>query len=188
VTTTSITLLERLRRPDDQQAWARFVELYAPLLFHWARRAGLTEQDAADLVQDVLLLLLEKLPAFAYDPQKSFRGWLRTVTLNRWREKQRKQRIPATDSPDAILDELPAPADLEQFWETEYRQHLVGRAIKTMQATFEPQTWNACLQMVVTGRPAAQVAAEMGISVTSVYTAKCRVLKRLREELTGLWE
>ncbi len=186
MTTTSITLLERLRRPDDQQAWARFVEIYAPLLFHWARRAGLNEPDAADLVQDVLLLLLEKLPDFAYDPQKTFRGWLRTVTLNKWREKQRRREV--TQAAGAPLDQLPAQEESEKFWDVEYRQYLLGRVMETMQATFQPTSWKACCQMVVAGRPAQDVASELGISVAAVYMAKSRVLKRLREELTGLWE
>ena len=62
---------------------ARFVELYTPLLYYWARRVGLRRQDAADLVQDVFTLLVRKLPEFTYDRNKRFRAWLRTVTLNR---------------------------------------------------------------------------------------------------------
>src|SRR4051794_10624721 len=56
--TTPVTLLERLRRPDDPEAWGRFVELYTPLLYAWARKTGLQESDAADLVQEVFTLLL----------------------------------------------------------------------------------------------------------------------------------
>ncbi|MBY0526971.1 MAG: hypothetical protein K2R98_26495 [Gemmataceae bacterium] len=70
---TSITLLDRLRVRENRAAWDRFVDLYTPLLFHWARACGLQEGDAADLVQDVFLALLEKPPTFTYDPQRSFR-------------------------------------------------------------------------------------------------------------------
>ena len=83
--TTSFSLLERLRTPAEQEAWARFVKLYTPLLFRWARGVGLSSEEASDLVQDVLTLLVQKLPEFSYDRQKSFRGWLRTVMLNKWR-------------------------------------------------------------------------------------------------------
>src|SRR5687768_5078078 len=76
---TSASLLERLRRPADAEAWSRFVELYTPVLFAWARGVGLQDADAADLVQDVLAGLLRSLPTFQYDPGKSFRAWLRTV-------------------------------------------------------------------------------------------------------------
>src|SRR5688572_30148894 len=88
--TTSASLLERLRTPDREEAWPRFVRLYTPLLFYWARRAGLPQDDAADLVQDVLVVLVQKLPTFTYEPGKTFRGWLRTVALNKWRERCRR--------------------------------------------------------------------------------------------------
>src|SRR5205823_5013820 len=84
--TTPASLLERLQRADEQTAWVRFVELYTPVLFAWARRLGLQAQDAADLVQEVFTVLVRKLPEFRYDRQKSFRGWLRTITLNKWRD------------------------------------------------------------------------------------------------------
>src|SRR6185369_6361079 len=86
---TSVTLLERVRKRDDQAAWERFVALYTPLLYRWAQRAGLADQDAADLVQDVLVLLMQELPNFEYDAaRRNFRGWLKTVTINKCRERQ----------------------------------------------------------------------------------------------------
>src|SRR5436190_12874328 len=90
---TSVTLLERVRRRDDQAAWERFVALYAPLLFRWARRTGLAEADAADLVQEVLVVLVRELPDFTYDAGQNFRGWLKTVTINKCRERQRRHNL-----------------------------------------------------------------------------------------------
>ena len=87
---TPVSLLERLRRPAEQAAWERFVRLYTPLLCQWARRLGLRGADAADLVQDVFVVLVQKLPEFRYDPRRRFRGWLWTVTLNKWRERRRR--------------------------------------------------------------------------------------------------
>src|SRR5262245_41800561 len=69
---TSASLLQRLRTPGSGPAWDEFVELYSPLLFQWARRAGLKGEDAADLVQEVFVLLVRKLPEFEYDPSKGF--------------------------------------------------------------------------------------------------------------------
>src|SRR5262245_15224545 len=88
--TTSVSLLRRLHQPSDDVAWRRFVPLYPPLLYYWARSLRLPEADAADLVQRVLLVLVEKMPQFAYDPGRSFRGWLRTIALNKWRERCRR--------------------------------------------------------------------------------------------------
>jgi len=185
--TTSISLLHRLRQPDDAQAWRRFVHLYSPLLYYWARGVKLPAADAADLVQEVLLVVVEKMPEFAYDPSRSFRGWLRTVTLNKWRERCRRYAV-APPADDAALAELSDGSGSDVFAETEYRQWLVRQALEIMQAEFEPTTWKACWETVVAGRPAADVAAELGVSVDVVYGAKSRVLRRLREELEGLWD
>jgi RNA polymerase sigma-70 factor (ECF subfamily) len=80
--TTSPSLLYRLRQPNEQDAWSRFVKLYTPLLQCWARRLTVQDQDTADLVQDVFTKLVQKLPQFKYQPGNSFRNWLWTVTRN----------------------------------------------------------------------------------------------------------
>jgi RNA polymerase sigma-70 factor (ECF subfamily) len=186
--TTPATLLERLRRPSATDAWDRFVKLYTPLLFSWARHIGLREEDAADLVQDVFALLIHKLPEFTYDRHRSFRGWLRTVTLNKWRESRRRRATPPLVTGQENLAELAGAEPADAFWETEYRDHLVGRAMQLMQADFEPTTWQACWEFVVSGKSATEVAAQLGIRVDAVYSAKSRVLRRLRQELDGLMD
>jgi RNA polymerase sigma-70 factor, ECF subfamily len=184
--TTSASLLQRLRQAGQEDAWTRFVKLYTPLLQFWARRLGLQKGDAADLLQDVFATLVEKLPEFHYDPASSFRGWLRTVMLNRWRNRVRQRNpIPLEEDNPALAD-LVAPEDADAFGEAEYRQHLVARALQLMQAEFPPRMWKACWEHVVGGRPAVEVAAELGIAAGTVYVAKARILSRLREELAGL--
>ena len=183
--TTPVSLLERLRRPDEQAAWNQFVELYTPLLYAWTRRLGLRPEEAADLVQDLFVLLVEKLPQFRYDPQRSFHAWLRTVFLNKWRNHQRSE-LQATIQPGGeSLSDISA-TESASFEEAEYRQYLVRRALQLMQAEFETTTWKACWEFVAWERPAQDVARELNISVNAVYVAKCRVLRRLREELLGL--
>jgi RNA polymerase sigma-70 factor (ECF subfamily) len=182
---TPASLLERLRQPFDPEAWSRFVSLYTPLIYSWACRAGLQEPDALDLVQDVFVTLLRVLPTFSYDRDQSFRGWLRTVTLNTWRNvRKRAEQRPFIGAVDAV--QLPSPENPEAAWEAEYRQHVVGRALCVMRADFRETTWKACWEMIVSGRPAADVAAELGLTVGAVYAAKVRVMNRLREELDGL--
>jgi RNA polymerase sigma-70 factor (ECF subfamily) len=80
------------------------------------------------------------------------------------------------------------PDDAEAFGEAEYRQHLARRALELMQAEFQHTTWKACWEHVVNDRPAAEVAAELGITVNAVYIAKSRVMRHLREHLRGLLE
>ena len=182
--TTPASLLERLRQPDPDRAWERFVELYTPLLLYWARKRGLQPHDAADLVQDVFALLWVKLPEFRYDAGKSFRAWLRTVTVNRWRERLRREQ----GRPDAgarPLPDVPGP-EAPDLWEAEYQKHVVRKALGLMQSEFEPTTWKACWEVVGHDRSAAEVAAELGLSVGAVRAAKFRVLARLRRELEGL--
>jgi RNA polymerase sigma-70 factor (ECF subfamily) len=183
--TTSPSLLERLRQPADQTAWDRLVELYTPLLYYWARRMGLQEPDAADLVQEVFTVLVQKLPQFTYDKQKSFRGWLRTVTLHKWGEKQRRAGV-RREAEAAPLPDVADPHSPDAAWEAEYHQHIVRRALEIMQSEFQSRTWKACWETVVAGRSAEDVAAELGLSAGAVRAAKFRVLCRLREELAGL--
>jgi RNA polymerase sigma-70 factor, ECF subfamily len=185
VHTTPISLLDRLRQPNPAAAWERFVELYTPVLFAWARRLGLQASDAADLVQEVFTLLVEKLPEFEYDKHKSFRSWLRTVTLNKWRDVCRRKAVIPVQAVGGLSDaSVPDPADALD--EAEYRRQLVSRALELLRTEFQPVTWQACWEYVVQGRPAAEVARELGISPNAVYLAKGRVLRRLRAELEGL--
>ncbi len=86
------------------------------------------------------------------------------------------------------MDEPSGPGDAEGAWEAEYRELLVARALELMQDEFQPATWKACWEVVVAGRPAAEVAAELGLTIGAVYAAKSRVLRRLRRELDGLLE
>ena len=184
--TTSASLLQRLRQPAAQKDWSHFVNLYTPLLYYWACRLGLQSQDAADLVQDVLTTLVHKLPQFAYDRNRSFRSWLRTVMLNKWRETRRRARLPQENAELVDVEDIASPDTSAAFGEAEYQQHLVRRALQLMQAEFEYATWKACWECVVAERKPARVAEELGITTNAVYLAKSRVLRRLHQELDGL--
>ena len=184
--TTPPSLLERLRGSPERAAWERFVDMYTPLFFAWTKRLRLGDHEAADLVQDLFTVLVEQLPRFSYDRDKSFRAWLKTVLLNRWRNDVRKRAtevVVAHADLDAIPTDEPSVPELE---EAEYRHYVVRRALALMQAEFQEATWRACWEFVVNERPAEAVAKEFGISVNAVYLAKSRVLRRLREELAGL--
>lgn len=184
--TTPVSLLERVRQGSDQEAWSRFVKLYTPLIFYWARQCGLQVADSADLTQDVFSTLFQKLPEFTYDQHRSFRGWLRTLTLNQWRDLHKRRATRPVPGHDAMLHELTVPDAVTALEEDEYRQHLVQRALRVMQADFQPATWAAFWEQTVSQRPPEEVAAELGLSVAAVYSAKFRVLSRLRQELRGL--
>jgi RNA polymerase sigma-70 factor (ECF subfamily) len=182
-TPTPPSLIERLCQTDDAEAWDWFVRLYTPLLYSWARRTGLHEADAADLVQEVLALLVRKLPEFRHDPDRSFRGWLRTVLRNKHRELLRRRPPPIATA--AALDDLADPAG-DPFGEDDYRHEIIRRALTLLRPDFEPATWEAFQQTVALDRPTAEVAAELGLSINAVRLARFRVLRRLRQQLEGL--
>jgi RNA polymerase sigma-70 factor, ECF subfamily len=139
-------------------------------------------------VQEVFVVLVQFLPSFHHDstPGK-FRGWLRTIMLNKLRDRKRREarvdKALAQLAPEPVL-----PDGAEAFWEAEYRQELARRALRLMQAEFAPTTWKACWETVVQGRATEEIARELGITENAVYVARCRVLRRLREELQGLVE
>jgi RNA polymerase sigma-70 factor (ECF subfamily) len=183
--TTSPTLLNQLRQPNQPDAWDRFVHLYTPLLIVWARRQGFQETDAEDLAQEVLVRLLHLLPTYERGPGQSFRGWLARVTRNQcqdFRRRRATRALPAADGLSGVDDRTPG-SDLE---ETEYRQRLVSRGLELIRPDFEETTWAAFTGVMVDRRPAAEVAAGLGMSENAVYLARHRVLTRLRQELDGL--
>jgi RNA polymerase sigma-70 factor (ECF subfamily) len=189
---TSASLLERLRGRPDAADWERLVALYTPLLRGWLRRQRVPPGEVDDLVQEVLAVLVRELPQFPYDPGRgSFRGWLRTVTAHRLRHFWRSRRChpPATggSGPARRLEELEDPhSGLSREFERAHDRHLAQRLLELIEADFEPATWQAFRRLALDGAPAAEVAAELGISLNAVYLARYRVLRRLREEMRGL--
>ena len=189
---TSASLLDRLRRQPDEASWKRLVELYTPLLRGWLRRNLVAHEDVQDLVQDVLEILVRELPRFRYDRQRgSFRGWLRTLTVNRLRMfwRARKGRALATgDSALARkLDDLEDPhSALSQLWDREHDRHVAHRLLELIEPEFEATTWQAFRRLTLDSAAPTTVAAELGISLNAVYLAKYRVLHRLRQEIAGL--
>lgn len=147
---------------------------------------GTSDSDAADLVQGVFVVLLEQLPKFQYNPTKSFRAWLKTILLNAWRNHLKKGSRHGSEPIDE--ERLASSASFHLFEDTEYRQELMRRALVVMEANFESKTWRACLEFVANGRPAEDVAQELGMTVNAVYLAKSRVLRYLRRELDGFWD
>jgi RNA polymerase sigma-70 factor (ECF subfamily) len=171
-----------------------------PLLRRWvddlAGRWRLARQDAEDLLQDVYLLLLRELPKFTYDPHRRarpavpgsdadmgpFRCWLKTVLRNKGYDLlRRQQRLPATEKELSFLELASEDSACLLEEAQEHRRYLVERIVQLVQGDFQPATWQAFWQQAIEGKPAAEVARRLGMSVDAVYTARCRVLRRLRE-------
>lgn len=189
---TSTSLLEILRdRPDDTH-WRRLVDLYSPLIRYWLGRHALLAADTDDLVQEVLCVVVRRMPEFHRQPRAgSFRAWLRTITANCLRDFWRARRIRPRATGDSdfqeMLEQLQDPnTGLSHQWDKEHDRFVTQRLLQTLRAEFQEQTWSAFQKLVVEGQTPSEVAAELGITVNAVFIAKSRVLSRLRQEAKGL--
>src|SRR5438067_7783870 len=179
---TRPSLLVRVRDSADGPAWAQFVELYAPLVYGFARKHGLQDADAADVTQDVLRAVASAAKKWEYDRRRgSFRGWLFTVVRNRLRDFWASQARQCQGSGDAAVDqrlqELPGrDEDQESLWQQDYERQLFHWAADQVRPTFQHATWEAFWQTSVQGKSGKEVARSLGMTVASVYLAKGRVM------------
>lgn len=186
---TRPSLLLRVRDPRDHAAWRQFVELYAPLVYEFARKRGLQDADAADLSQIVFEAVAREIRRLDYDPGRgSFRGWLLAVVRNQLHKHWERRRSAAVGicGDDRTLDEAPEPNADEQLWNQQYQRRLFRWAADRVQTDFEDASWQAFWKTAVDGLPAKTVAAELGMSVGAVYTAKSRVLDRVKRTIDQL--
>ncbi|MEM0925819.1 MAG: sigma-70 family RNA polymerase sigma factor [Planctomycetota bacterium] len=184
---TRVSLVARLRDHDDAQAWAEFVDIYGPLIYRFGRRRGLQDADGADLAQDVLREVARSIVQFNYDPEIGrFRNWLflitRRVLGRRLRTMERSTRGSGDTRVLKKLNELPE-REGEDLWEAEYRRHLFQWASDQIRQEFAESTWSAFWSTAVDGEKPSEVAASLQMSIGSVYVAKNRVLKRLKERI-----
>jgi RNA polymerase sigma-70 factor (ECF subfamily) len=189
---TRISLLNRIKDRSDSDAWAEFARLYGPVIYSFARKRGLQDADAVDLVQDVLRSVARNAHRLNYDPKRgTFRGWLYTVTRNKvYNFLTSNKNRPKSSGDSNIherLDNLPGRADEAQDeWEREYQRRLSAQAMERVKHEFQPNTWQAFWGTAVEGRAAVEVGNELGMTSGAVYVAKSRVLARLREEVQQL--
>src|SRR5262249_16795896 len=140
--------LHRLRAaPSDADAWGEFVDRYGRKIYRWCLQRQLQAADAQDVTQIVLLKLAQKMQTFEYDPSKSFRAWLKTVTHHAWQDYIASVKPGMKGAGDSQAHQLlinqAAPEDLDSFLDEEHRQTLLGEALARVQARVEPKTWQA---------------------------------------------
>ena len=183
---TRASLLLRLRDARDAEAWREFVDLYAPLVYGYARKQGLQDADAADLCQDVLGAVAGAVGRLEYDPARgAFRNWLFTIVRNRLANWQaaRGRRVQASgdSTTQQLLEQCPAPGGMEAEWQAEWESRLIAWACEQAHRQVSETTWQAFWRTAVEGQPVKPVAADLGLTVTAVYHARSRVLARLKE-------
>jgi RNA polymerase sigma factor (sigma-70 family) len=188
---TSPTLLARLRQePDSQAAWEQFVDRYSPQIYRWCLQWRLQAADAQDVTQTVLVMLVQDMRTFAYDPTGSFRGWLRLVTHRAWGKFiARHNRAGRASGDTKTLDSLHTVAardDLVEHLNTQFDQELLEEATARVQLRVAPNSWEAFRLTAVEGLPAAKAATVLGMQTWAVFKAKARVQELLQEEIARL--
>lgn len=180
---THVTLLARLRHGDDRSAWLEFHDRYAELIRGFLRRRGVQPADCDDMLQDVLLAVSKSMPGFTYDPAKGkFRSYLKATTLRTY--FRRISQKPAEQRLELIEEATRAACDdqeVEAAWETEWRQHHLRLAMRSIAAEFNESDRRAFQRYAVEGLDARETAEALGLSVEQVYQAKSRIVRRLTE-------
>jgi len=188
---TRASLLLRLRDLNDATAWSQFVRLYLPMVYHYLRRRGMQDADAADVGQEVLKSVAAAMPGFHYDAARgNFRGWLLTVVRSRtsdWlRQKSRRELVAGDSAIAGQRQQQEADEAIEEErrqWEADYQHALFECAAARVQPQVNATTWEAFWQTTVAGQPAAEVAEATGLTTGAVYVARSRVTARLRQEI-----
>jgi RNA polymerase sigma factor (sigma-70 family) len=188
---TSVTLLHRIRQdPRDQDAWSELVARYEPKIFQWCLGWRLQESDARDVTQNVLLKLHGLLARFAYDPARSFRGWLRTLTHHAWRDLVDDRKRKGYGSGDSrmieLFENIQAADDLDKHLEKEFHRELIEQAMVLVRPRVAERTWDAFRLTALEGCTGAAVADRLEMNITRVYTAKSEVKRMIRDEVRKL--
>ena len=182
-----------LRLPDgvDAEAWEEFSAIYEPIVYRFARRNGLQDADAHELVQDVMLSVSRAVRNWVPDKRRGrFRTWLFRIAKNHLIDQLRKRRPDqgsGKTSQLAALGQVAEPQHSEQLWQDEYRREMFRSASAHVQSLVKPQTWQAFWRTAIEGQDIAFVAQSLGMSVTAVYIARCRVIHRLKNVIEE-WE
>jgi RNA polymerase sigma-70 factor (ECF subfamily) len=177
---TRRTLLHRLRNVDDHAGWREFFEIYWRLIYAVARRSGLDEFEAEEVVQETVITAARKIPEFRYEPALgSFRGWL--LTIARWRiaDQFRKRQIEEPPRTEQIA-EL-AVTNFDTVWAEEWERHLLGSGLEILKRKVSSEQFQLFECYVIKGWPAQKVAEVLGVRANSVYLAKNRLSPMLRE-------
>jgi RNA polymerase sigma factor (sigma-70 family) len=188
---TRVSLLSQLRHdPADQAAWATFVTRYGPKIHGWCRHWQLQEADAEDVTQEVLARLAQKMKTFAYDPARSFRAWLKTLTQHAWIDLVKRRKLAGYGSGDSqvaeLLDNVAARDDLLARLEAEFDQEILEEATVQVRGRVSPRSWEAYRLTALEGLSGAAAAKQLGIKVATVFNAKSKVFKELQEEVRKL--
>ena len=193
---TRRSLVDRLANWDDRKRWQEFFDTYWKLIYSAARKSGLTDAEAQEVVQETVITVAKNIDKLKYDPAiGSFKGWLLQIT--RWRiADQFRKREPgdakrarsSDDRATATIERVPDSrvVDLDALWETEWKENLFEAAIARVKKKIEPKQFQIFDCYVRKEWPAQKVAERLGVNVGQVYLARHRVSSLLKKEIRAL--
>ncbi len=190
---TRSTLIGRLK-DWHQSSWKEFFDIYWRIIYVVARKSGLTESEAQEVVQETMIAVARQMPDFEYDRTSgSFRAWL--MNLTRWRigDQFRKRRrhadrhvlIADTRTGTSPIDRIPDQAGpaLDKLWDAEWEDTLLEAAVAKVKRKVDPLHYQLFDFYANRNWAPEQVAATFGVTVGQVYTAKHRVSELIKEEV-----
>jgi len=189
---TRKTLLSRLRDLDDHESWRTFFDRYWSLIYNVARRTGLDDASAQDVVQETVISVARQMPGFRYEPQRgTFKQWLLRITQRRvadhlrraYREPLRAEVAPeALDEDEVHADALTDPAfdEIKKAWDEEWEKSTFEAALARVRAEINPRHFQVFDYCVLKEWPASKVAATLGLNAAQVYLAKHRVAQAMK--------
>jgi RNA polymerase sigma-70 factor (ECF subfamily) len=191
---TRASLLHRLKDWQDHSSWQDFFDTYARLIHNVARKAGLSEAEAKDVVQETVISVAKHMPTFQYDRANgSFKSWL--LTMTRWRIadqlRKRETSIFYSHTEETRIQAFekavnPMDSSVDAMWEAEWENNLLEAALLRVKRKLDPQKYQIFDLYVNKNWPAEKVAKMFNVSVSLVYTAKNRVTEMVAEEVREL--
>jgi len=188
---TRSSLIQRLKATINGESWEEFFHTYWELIYNVARRAGLSEADAQDIVQETILKVHNSLDRFEYNRKRgTFKGWLRTVTRSRLNDFFKKQqRRPALNQPlEEAADELqnledPGGPEIEKIWDEEWNRNLIQAALSRTKKLSSPKQFQIFKCYCIDEWTVGEIGRSLNVNAAQVYMAKQRVGKIFREEM-----
>ena len=208
---TRWSLIGRLKDMDDQQSWQEFFDAYWKLIYSVALKAGLSDSEAQEVVQETVISVAKKMPEFKADPAAgSFKSWL--LTLTRWRIVDQARKRQAKANPDggqecppnpqtgmptlphgndstrtSTVDRIPDPGlDLEAVWNEEWENNVLVAAAERVKRQVDPEQYQLFDFHVLKQWPAIKVARKLGVNLGQVYFAKYKISKLMKKEIKKL--
>jgi RNA polymerase sigma-70 factor (ECF subfamily) len=194
---TRRSLVTRLKHWDDQEAWQRFFDSYWRLIYEVARRSGLADAEAQDVVQDTVIAVAKQMPTFRYDPAVgSFKSWLRLITRRRVADHLRKrgrqpavvEPVPGDEERTSLIERVPEPGPgaFDRLWDEEWQRRLFDQALKRVKQRVDARQFQIFDCYVLKQWSVEDVARVLKVTAGQVYLAKHRLAALLKDEVGRL--